>query len=201
MYVVVSYKGGKRQELEHIQRYEPKKIGLMVDTFGGGATVSMFYNLRGYRVVYNDKGRGIYNLLKMVRDKPKLLKRQMKRFKYTLTEFRRIINRLDSNVPSHYFYKSITAYRGTTMNSRSPNMRNGKFEPSLGKIDKIDTVYTQQLQGIRMENRDYRDIIKKYEKVKGVFFYMDPPYLSCSSNRYEGVVMKVLTLQVTIWSG
>jgi len=39
----ISYKGSKRQELKYIKLYEPKQFKKIVDVFGGGGSVFLYY--------------------------------------------------------------------------------------------------------------------------------------------------------------
>lgn len=174
----------------------PKDYSVYIEGFGGGASV-LFAKERDKLEIYNDLGRNVYSLFKVLSDKE--LFEQMKD-KLDLTyyssdirkEFIEDLKRNDLSLLERayrYFYVNRSSFNSVGGFSTALLVRRNmskSVSDYLSAIDGLSEVHNR-LSSVIIENRNIFDLIEKYDD-ENVFFYLDPPYVHdtrSSSTEYE----------------
>ena len=192
----IKYYGGKSYMSDIIISHFPKDYSVYIEGFGGGASV-LFAKERDKLEIYNDLGRNVYSLFKVLSDKE--LFEQMKE-KLDLTyyssdirkEFIEDLKRNDLSLVDRaykYFYVNFSSFNSVGGFSTSLCVRRNMSKSVSDYLSKVDKLFEfhNRLSSVIIENRNIIDLIEKYDN-KNVFFYLDPPYLKCtrtSSTNYE----------------
>ena len=192
---IIAYQGSKRNELDIIEKYEPKIYDVFIDVFGGGANVSLFYLKKNKNVVYNDINIDMCNLLKILKDEEQT--------NQLITEY----NNICKNHNTDFFYKvfdkniditpccrlvylSCICFR-SMVNNRMPKINNNIIAKpkNISYYKKYNTI----LKDIKILNQDYKEILDKYKDDENKFLYLDPPYVDKKINEY-GVNFTIVDL-------
>lgn len=184
----ISYQGNKRKELNRIEKYEPKEFNLMVDVFGGGGSVSLFYNNK-YKVHYNDINKGLTDLFTTIQDKNKTEK-LIEDIKNTKQDEETYYKIFDGEANAlRMLYISKFCFRGV-INRRLPNIDKEKnfLKKDLSFTHLLS--YHDKLKNFNVTNKSYKDILSEYKDNENVFLYLDPPYQTRSANTY-GVIFDI----------
>lgn len=149
-----------------------------VEAFGGAAWV-LFAKPSSKEEVYNDLNGELSNFFRIVQTAP----RALIDFLMDMLDSRDLFETLKAadieamneiERAARYFYINRCSF-----SSRGWNF-GGHFD-RLHKSDRISLAY-KRLQGVRIENLDYAELIKRYDS-KNSFFYLDPPY-DCEEARF-----------------
>lgn len=170
--------GSKGQKLRKVitQAIDATEHTTFVDVFGGSGVILL--NKTPSKIeVYNDINNRLVNLLEVVKNKPTefLIKAQnivVSESKFNIeknkTEF---TSNIDDAV--NYFFLSTTSiygHRKTLATNINPNiMYRNKFAQVQGVSDRLKDVV--------LLNKDFRKIIKMYNR-EDTLLYLDPPYYS-----------------------
>lgn len=178
----ISYQGSKRKELKYIKEYEPKEFNKLVDVFGGGGSVSMFYLSRDYKVYYNDINEELielYHILKNEND-TKMLMDKIKDIPQTEEMFYEMF---DGNRGAlRLLYITKFCFRGV-INRRMPNKIKDIFiTRDISYKHLIE--YPKNLINMSITEEDYKIILERYKNDTDAFLYLDPPYISKMNNTY-----------------
>ena len=180
----ISYQGSKRRELKYINQYEPKSFNTLIDVFGGGGSVSIYYIQKSKKVVYNDINKGLYDLFNILQDETSIKKLQtdLKSIDNNEETFYKIFDSKESALKMLYLTKHC--FRGV-INRRLPNKdKEGNMickDLSYSKLNMYPKILKNNFISI---NSHYKDLLLKYKDDKEVFLYLDPPYIS-KKNDYE----------------
>lgn len=192
----IKYYGGKSYMTDIIISHFPKDYSVYIEGFGGGASV-LFAKEKDKLEIYNDLGRNVYSLFKVLSDKE--LFKQMKD-KLDLTyyssdirkEFIEDLKRNDLSLVDRayeYFYVNRSSFNSVGGFSTTLLVRRNmskSVSDYLSTIDGLAEVHNR-LSSVIIENRNIIDLIEKYDN-KNVFFYLDPPYIHetrSSGTEYE----------------
>jgi len=184
------YFGGKYWLVpEIIKAIAPIHYGIRtwVDVFGGSGTVLLNIpkEYEGVRV-WNDINSDLYHLMKAMQDensRNKLIN-QMQWYLYSREEFNRIKDKQMSGAqlePHEMLFIIATSFHGNTDTFGYEIMQPTNTLRSTINNLKAEWKYMQTWM---LENLDYKDLIKRYDR-PSTFFYLDPPYIS-SGARYSG---------------
>ena len=192
----IKYYGGKSYMSDIIISHFPKDYAVYIEVFGGGASV-LFAKEKDKLEIYNDLGKNVYSLFKVLSDKE--LFEQMKE-KLDLTyyssdirkEFIEDLKRNDLSLVDRaykYFYVNFSSFNSVGGFSTSLCVRRNMSKSVSDYLSKVDKLFEfhNRLSSVIIENRNIFDLIEKYDD-ENVFFYLDPPYLKCtrtSSTNYE----------------
>tara|TARA_R100000808_G_scaffold9836_3_gene26642 strand:- start:20565 stop:21401 length:837 start_codon:yes stop_codon:yes gene_type:complete len=179
--VIIPYYGGKWElskqlvpMIPHHERY--------VEMFAGGLSMYFRKPKCSFNVV-NDLDNDIVNLYISVLEKFEefskyvvLLPRSRKLFIDFRKEILTTKNEVqipDARRAAIYYYVIKNSF------NRNPYNPFSKSEKKLWSSDLIDEIAwsKKQLDGVVIENLDYRMLVEKYEPKEGDFWYMDPPYV------------------------
>lgn len=192
----IKYYGGKSYMTDIIISHFPKTYDIYVEGFGGGASV-LFAKNKDKVEVYNDLGRNVYSLFKVLSDED--LYKQMKD-KLDLTfysddirrEFIEDLKKDDLSLVDRaykYFYSNRTSFNGVGGFSTATLVRRNMSKSVAQYLSAIDGLlkFHNRLSSVIIENRDIFDLIEKYD-TKDTFFMLDPPYVAdtrTSDTKYE----------------
>jgi DNA adenine methylase len=176
------------------QRLAPKLIPLIpthstyVEVFAGGAAVFFAKEISPLEVI-NDLDSGIVNLYRVLRDKEKF---QEFRFRVALSPFSREEYEYcratwwqcedDVEKARRWFVVTRQCFGGIFGSSFGVSVTTGKngmagnVASYLKAIDRLPEISARFMR-VQIENKDFRDIIKQYDRPT-TFFYLDPPYVA-----------------------
>ena len=181
----IKYYGGKTYMVEIIKKYFPNNYKIYVQGFGGGASL-LFSKKQENCQIYNDLGKNVYSLFKVLSNK--ILFNQLKQ-KLDLTyysfdlreEFKQKLNQKDITLLDrayYYIYVNRASFNGhggfSTYSAIRRNMSKSVSD-YLSMIDRLPEIHNR-LSSVIIENRDILTLIPKYDS-KETFFYLDPPYV------------------------
>ncbi|MDD4503585.1 MAG: DNA adenine methylase [Clostridiaceae bacterium] len=182
---VVKWAGGKRQLLQEIDKYIPKKISTYYEPFlGGGA---LLFHLQPRKAIVSDMNEELINIYNVIRDNVEELIFDLQQHANTeehyyyiremdrLPEYERMTN---IQKASRIIYLNKTCYNGLfRVNSQ------GQFNVPFGKYKKPNIVNDIVLRAVSgfLNSKDIRFLNVDYEESlngirRGAFVYFDPPY-------------------------
>jgi len=159
-----------------------------LEAFGGSATL-LFAKKRAEFEVYNDIDSNLVNFFRVLRDKPKELWRKLwltpfshEEYKYCSENYK---NAEDPVEKARMFFVAVKQAFGGRLTAKSWVVEkfghSGSGKHNSAEIYKNTIkellIYAKRLQGIFIENKDWREILDYYNdwEKEGVF-YLDPPY-------------------------
>jgi DNA adenine methylase len=160
--------GTKRLLANTINKYIPIHNTYVEPFVGGGAI--LWSKQPSKKEVINDKDKSLiddYKLLKSIKERT-LPSRDILKSNESLNKF---YNEA-SNTPMNKLTKSIIL-RCNTFGGTGKGKLYLKGNP-LNKLNKLDE-YQKRLKDVKIYNKSYEEIIKKYDS-PNTFFYLDPPY-------------------------
>lgn len=186
---VLRYHGGKWILAPWIISHFPKHK-VYVEPFGGGGSILMRKD-RSYAEIYNDVWDTVVNVFQILRD-PKSaveLERLLRLTPYSRMDFEKTAFSNMESVTDPLekarmtIFRSFSGFRSGASNSkcatgfRSNSNRSGTT-PAHDWVNYPNMVkhFTARLQGVVIENRDYKQIIAQHDS-RDTLFYLDPPYV------------------------
>lgn len=195
---VLRYHGGKWLKGKWIISHFPKHR-VYVEAFGGGGSVLMQKN-RSYAEVYNDKWDIVYNVFLVLRDKDMAaeLERRLRLTPFSRTEFSQCGDVDLQNIPDPIekarktIFRSFAGFGSASTNAkystgfRSNSNKSGTTPAHdwLNYPNQIEA-FVERLQGVVIENKDYREIIEQHDSSE-TLIYLDPPYVHSTRNMQRG---------------
>jgi DNA adenine methylase len=190
MRTLFRYYGGKFHLLNDIYNiieplYNNKKIVSVIDVFGGSGKVLLNIS-EHWKVnrVYNDIDHRLFILLNVLRDdnKREIL---FERLNYTLSS-RELFNKIKNEKPENdidiAFNTLYLIFYSYNVDMKTYGLLVNAYKDLNTQKENIFNNY-QYTKDWRIENLDFRELIKRYDG-QYTFFYLDPPYIT-SGNRYE----------------
>lgn len=182
----VSWFGGKQWLGRIIHRYTPPHTRF-VDLFTGSAAI-LFAKPPSPIEIINDLDSGVVNFYRVLRDPAKLaeLQRLLSLTPYSREEFRHCSKHWetysDDVLRAWAWYVAIRQARSgvfsTSWAREKDHSRQGiarKVSRWLSSIERLPEIHAR-LQGIQIENLDFRRIIQSFDHPEA-WFYADPPYV------------------------
>ena len=197
----ISYQGSKRRETHIIEEYQPKRFNKVVDVFGGGGSVSLFYiqNYNNCQVHYNDISPDLTLLFEVLKDhdKTKKVVDHMHKLKSSKEDFikrqKELKEAYEKNQPSliNFLYCTSYGFSGN-MFSGTVTMENGK--PRRVKDFSKFLKYPDVIKDLHITKLDALDVIEQYKNDEYAFLYLDPPYLQkgTNNNAYRNMSVDLL---------
>ncbi|MFW6017170.1 MAG: DNA adenine methylase [bacterium] len=181
----VKWAGGKRQIINDIKKYVPKKFSTYYEPFVGGGAV--LFHLQPRKAVINDVNVHLYNVYNVIKNNVDELIEDLKKhineedYYYEMREKDRTeeFDRM-SNVEkaSRIIYLNKTCYNGLFRVNSS-----GEFNVPFGRYKKPTIINEPVLRAVSyyLNNNDIRILNVDFEEsVRGMrrqgFVYFDPPY-------------------------
>jgi DNA adenine methylase len=191
----IKYYGGKSYMTDIIISHFPKDYSVYIEGFGGASV--LFAKEKDKLEIYNDLGRNVYSLFKVLSDEDlcKKMKDKLDLTYYsadTRKEFIEDLKRDDLSLLDRaykYFYVNRSSFNGVGGFSTTLLVRRNmskSVSDYLSAIDGLQEVHNR-LSSVIIEHRNIFDLIEKYDD-KNVFFYLDPPYVHdtrSSGTEYE----------------
>lgn len=183
----LKWAGGKRKIIPLLERHFPKKTNCYFEPFLGGGSV-FFYFKKKYNpklCIISDSNKDLINSYIDVRDNPKLLIKQLNKFKkknseefYYLVRQKFNQNKLKGVERSAAFiYLNKTCFNGLYRVNKNNefNVPYGKFvNPGIFEEKIIYEASALLNDNVIIKNQDYRNIIETAKS--GDFVYLDPCY-------------------------
>jgi DNA adenine methylase len=163
-----------------------------VEVFGGSGVITMYAPRNVFKqIVYNDKDDLITNFFMVLKERPEELAKRIALIPLSRTAFNKYlemyrsgeINRLD---PVERAAAMFFLYRASMWGSgKSFGVEVSRsFARGTRRQASLLTEYAKRWADVTIENKDFRDIIKTYDR-EHVVFYCDPPFLSYKSKDRE----------------
>jgi DNA adenine methylase len=182
---VIKWVGGKRQLLNELKQYMPKKFNTYFEPFiGGGA---LFFDLKIEKSFINDYNSELTNLYEIIKNYPEELIQDLEKHKndsdyfYKIRELDRTPEKYKKiskiKKASRFIYLNKTGFNGLYRVNKSGqfNVPFGRYKnPNYADKENI-LACSNLLQHTTILNGDF-EIIKEYIQ-KGDFVYLDPPYV------------------------
>jgi len=190
------YFGGKFLLAPWILSFVPEHRG-WAEPFGGGAGV-LLRKPRSHSEIYNDLDQAVVNLFRVLREDGEAFVRYLELTPFSRDAFERSYDEANSQddfkraaallIRNQFGFGSSsqsrsrkTGFRHSAYNNRHSSGQDWRNFPN--HIPAI----VDRLRGVVIENRDYREIIEKWD-LEGTVIYCDPPYVMetrSSGERYS----------------
>jgi DNA adenine methylase len=152
----------------------PERFNRYIEVFGGMAWVLLYKDKHAETEVYNDADGELVNLMKCVKFHLPELTRELEWLLNSREMFTDAISQLgskgltDIQKAARFFIKMRLSFgtEGRTFACKAANIK--------GALSKMNDV-SGRLSRVVIENKDFDDLIKVYDR-KDAFFYCDPPY-------------------------
>lgn len=187
----IGWVGGKRALRKIILSKFPKDFTRYIEVFGGAGWILFAKEKQKNELeVFNDIDSNLINLYRCIKEHPEELKRQFDFIPKSQELFKNAQNRLNYNALMGEGYNNLgftdiqraAAYlyiikysfgyqKNNFVTSGSQNIQN--------VLERFESI-SDRLSNVLIENRDFENLIKTYDK-KDSFFYLDPPYLGTES--------------------
>lgn len=175
----IKWVGGKSRLVKKLIPLIPEHRGY-VEVFGGAGYL-LFGKEKAKWEVLNDLDSGLMNFWSVLKNaKDELLES----FNYTLVS-RETFNSYkykwknglieDSIEKAHVFYYLVNAGFGADMKNPIFGTKKDKFPLQIDKIERDINLAYERTRTVVIEQLDFRDCIKKYDK-EDTFFFLDSPY-------------------------
>ena len=189
------YYGAKQRIAKQIIELLPPH-NAWVEVFCGSAAVTLRKSPSPIEVI-NDLDGEIINLFRQLRERPEELCRAIALTPYDRSEYQSAREALRDGTPLERARRFLVASM-MTVNS-SPAHASGGFSRSnsytrAGKEARVSRWYNlperlehvvERLRGVRVENRDAREIVKMFIDRPATLMYLDPPYMGDHSHTYR----------------
>lgn len=157
----------------------------LVEVFGGSGVISMYAPRDKFKtIIYNDKDDLLVNFFTVLKEKPQELIKHLALIPISRTIFKKYIEMYRSGE----IYKLDPVEKAVVffyLNKVSMNSEMERFRICIKRSNAIEIKraiamlgeYAKMWTDITIENNDFRQIIKTYDRPYTVF-YCDPPFLS-----------------------
>ncbi len=179
--------------LPRLERLCAKPRCTFVEVFGGSGYMSQTVSRAVFgNIVYNDINSMLTTLFKYVKEHPRQLATLLSLLPYSRT-YHRIVQELVKTsqdfgslvAAALFFYLYNTTFHGNIMRTGfayATHPGRNEARRYRGKVWAI-LKYAETWKDVIIENLDFREIIKKYDDKRAVF-YLDPPYPDRAEDYY-----------------
>jgi len=181
----IKWVGGKRSEIKCFEKYIPEFETYVEPFVGGGA---LYWHLKPNKSVLNDINDFLANFYIQLRDNHSALFEKLQSYSNEKEYFKSQVGILNSKTwkddlekASLFYYINKTCFSGKwRVNSK------GEFNNTFGDYKKdhfkeLDGKYHNLLQGTKLRNTDYKNVLDEYISDENAFIFLDPPYLECNT--------------------
>jgi DNA adenine methylase len=190
---LIVYPGGDYyifEDLNEVFMRVPFEKGTFVEVFGGSCWCSLNVSRKKFEnIVANDIDSLLMNLYKAVKENPEEVMKKLSVIPFS-REIHKIAKEIIKDQKADPLIKSIMLFyllrtsifgKGGFAIAKKPNRWTSYSISFLKSISAIKE-YAKKLRDVILENRDYRDIIKRYDS-SYTLFYLDPPYISTEKSQ------------------
>lgn len=169
----IAWKGGKALLAKRIITEFPQDIERYVEVFGGGSSVLFAKDKHADLEVYNDANSELVNLFRCMKYHKTELEKEIDGYINSREMFQDIKARLENGVgftdiqrAGMFYVKTKISFGadGRTFGCNRKNISTDRF-----------TEISQRLKNVVVENKDFENLIKVYDRPNALF-YCDPPY-------------------------
>jgi len=166
----------------------------LVEVFGGSGAISMYAPRSVFKnIIYNDKDSLLTNFFTVLRERPRELMRRLALLPVSRELYYRFVELIEGGEirklaplerAAVFFYVNRVGVDGKpkggfkVMTGADSTTTATRFRHHM--LSLIE--YAKRWADVTIENRDFREIIKLYDR-DFVVFYCDPPYLSTEADR------------------
>lgn len=190
---IISRSGGKSKLLKVILPLIPKHE-IYVEPFIGGGSV-FFGKEPSNKEVINDLDKDTYDIYKDMKAVGNKLSNRD--FQPNREKFWRLVNQEKFKTAEDRLYRNLyiilNSFKGTKTSYVADKKEKEVAGTNRGRKYK-DNSYYDRLQGVKIFNKDYSELIDKYDTT-ATFFYLDPPYSDVSKNKVYGDELKDFDLE------
>jgi len=191
---IVKWAGGKRQILNELLRYVPKRFGTYYEPFFGGGSLFIALSKAGNirKSVISDTNPDIYNLYSIVKEKPGRLIEELDNISYgnVRSDYYSARDEFNGMPPfgarraALFLYLNRLGYNGLyRVNSKGKfNVPFGRYKThSMPSREEI-LAFSEALRGCSILDKDFEIAVSDAEA--GDLVYFDPPYMPVSNTAY-----------------
>lgn len=170
----ISWIGGKKLLRKKILEQFPDRYTRYVEVFGGAAWILFAEERKVELEVYNDVNGQLVNLFRCVKYHPEELQKELRFLLMSREIFFDCVEQQDMRGLTDIqraarFFAIIKESFGSDLRSF------GCHDRGLKNSIEYLTEVSQRLERVVIENRDFENILKTYDRL-GTLFYLDPPY-------------------------
>lgn len=157
----------------------------LVEVFGGSGVISMYAPRDVFRVIiYNDRDDLLVNFFMVLKEKPREIARRIALLPFSRTVFNKYlemyssgeIHKLDPVEKAVALFYINRASMWAKADSFSIKTKNSPAR-EIRRQASLMTEYARMWADVTIENKDFRDMIKTYDR-RYTVFYCDPPFLT-----------------------
>lgn len=179
--------------LPRLEQLCPKPKCTLVEVFGGSGYVSQTASRAVYgNIIYNDINNMLTTIYRYVKEHPEQLATLLALLPYSRVYYRIVRDILKINqdfgslvAAALIFYAYNTSFHGNLTRkgfAYGIDPGNNEARAYRGRVWAI-VKYAEAWKDVVIENLDFREVIKKYDSARTVF-YLDPPYPDRSKDYY-----------------
>tara|TARA_R110000851_G_scaffold248187_1_gene400689 strand:+ start:6 stop:830 length:825 start_codon:yes stop_codon:yes gene_type:complete len=183
MQAIVSRTGGKSRLRKTIIPLIPDH-DRYVELFVGGGSI-FFGHQQSKEEIINDLDKDIYNIYKDTKEVGDKIKGR--EFKPSREKWWRLLRQKKFHSPIERLYRNLYVTKMSFGGSRMSYI--GDKEETRERFNKSslpqkwqNDKFKQRLKDVKIENKDFKELIRKYDGAK-TFFYLDPPYSRADKNK------------------
>lgn len=182
-----NYVGNKRRYFEKIEPLIPPHSTYIEPFLGSGF---VFFNKKeATRNIINDLDKDLIKAYRLAKRAPKTLSKYNYNFK-NIKQLQRFYDMNHSQLSDKLIKQVIKFNNG--FSGKKVNTKVYKFADPIKKLKKNLSHVKDRLNGTTILNKDYREVINKYDSPSS-FFFLDPPYEG-SQNIYSNESMDFVEL-------
>lgn len=169
----IAWIGGKSLLAKRIIAEFPQSIERYVEVFGGGGSVLFAKDKHADLEVYNDANSDLVNLFRCMKYHREELEREIDGYINSREVFQDIKTRLEIGTGFTDIQRAGMFYVKTKISFGADGRTFGCNKKNLS-TDRFKEI-SQRLKNVVVENKDFENLIKVYDRPKALF-YCDPPY-------------------------
>ncbi|RMD04892.1 DNA adenine methylase [Clostridium autoethanogenum] len=170
----IGWIGGKKLLRKEIVKRFPEKFDRYIEVFGGAAWVLFSKDKLANMEIYNDANSDLVNLFRCVKYHSGELQKELSFMLNSRELFCDFISQYntrgmtDIQRAARFFMLIKTSYG-------SDHKSYGCVKKDVNVMIKYLTKIQERLSGVVIENKDFQDLLRVYDKGDGLI-YLDPPY-------------------------
>jgi DNA adenine methylase len=180
--------GGKHYLVKTILPYFPTDVEVYVEPFIGGGSLFLSREKHAPIEVINDIDKDIFDLWN---DLPHVSFSDVEKFDWTNNKdtFYDLQRTYFTHPPGRFYRNLYLSCKSFGANRKMYHFSDPKKKKSLCCFKNIED-YKKRLEGVKILNSDFRNVIKEFDS-PSTFFYLDPPYSKADKSwGYENLLYR-----------